>query len=85
MSGSQNDCLISIDSTNCPIPQQGKAVQGNAFALHKFAGKSALHYELGVDIAEGDQVWIEGPYPVGKYPDINIFWQALLQYLDPFD
>ncbi len=37
---------------------------------HKDAGKSALRYELGVDILAGNLVWIQGPYPAGKYTDI---------------
>ena len=49
-SGSVNGCLISIDGTDCRIPQQGPAVKGNPFSSHKFAGKCALCYELGVDI-----------------------------------
>ena len=55
------------------IPQQGPAVKGNSFSSHKFKGKCALRYELGVDIVEGNLVWIEGPFPAGKYTDIIIF------------
>ena len=35
------------------------------------AGKSALRYELGVDILAGNLVWIQGPYPASKYSDIK--------------
>jgi hypothetical protein len=45
--------------------------------------KSALHYELGVSILGGDLVWIQGPYPVGKYTDIKIFNKVLRHFLDP--
>ncbi len=50
---------------------------------HKYAGKSALRYELGVSILGGDLVWIQGPYPVGKYNDIAIFNKVLCHFLDP--
>ena len=35
------------------------------------AGKSALRYELGVDVLAGNLVWIQGPYPASKYSDIK--------------
>ena len=84
-SGSLNDCLLSIDGTDCRIPQQGAAVQGNPFSSHKFKGKCGLRYELGVDIKEGNLVWINGPFPCGKYPDITIFRNGLRHFLDPFE
>jgi hypothetical protein len=56
-----NDCLITVDETDFQIPQKGLPKKGNAFASHKFAGKSALRYELGVSILGGDLVWIQGP------------------------
>ena len=37
--------------------------------MHKYASKSTLHYELGVDILMGNLIWISGPCPVGKYTD----------------
>ena len=82
-SGSVNDCLISI--TDCHIPQQGQAVKGNPFSSHKFAGKCALRYELGVDIIDGNLVWLEGPFPAGKFTDITIFRHTLIHHLDPLE
>jgi len=43
-----NDCLMSIDGTDFRIPQKGAAKKGNAFVSHKYAGKSALRYELSI-------------------------------------
>ena len=76
---------MRIDGTDCRIPQQGPAQKGNHFSLHKFSGKCALWYELGVDILQGDLVWIEGPYPADKYTDINIFRRTLIHHLEPFE
>ena len=53
-----NDCLMSIDGTDFLILQAGAVIPGNAFASHKYAGKSALQYELRVDIKAGNLVWI---------------------------
>ena len=80
-----NDCTMSIDGTDFRIPQQGKACKGNPFASHKYAGKSALRYELGIDILEGNLVWIQGPYPAGKFNDIAIFNKVLRHYLEPWE
>ena len=78
-----NDCLMTVDGTDFRIPQKGVAKKGNAFASHKYAGKSALRYELGVSILGGDLVWIQGPYPAGKFTDIMIFNKVLTNFLDP--
>ena len=74
---------MTVDGTDFRIPQKGAATKGNAFASHKYAGKSALHYELGVDIITGNLVWIQGPYPAGKYTDVKIFNKALRNFLEP--
>jgi hypothetical protein len=74
---------MTIDGTNFQIPQKGIAKKGNAFASHKYAGKFALRYELGVDILAGNLVWIQGPYPASKLTDINIFIKVLRNFLEP--
>jgi hypothetical protein len=47
---------MTINGTDFRIPQKGVAKKGNAFTSHKYAGKSALRYELGVSILGGDLV-----------------------------
>jgi hypothetical protein len=75
---------MTIDGTDFRIPQQGAAERGIAFASHKYAGKLALRYELGINILAGNLVWIQGPYPAGKYNnDIKIFNSFLRHYLEP--
>jgi hypothetical protein len=78
-----NNCTMTVDGTDFRTPQKGAATKGNAFASHKYAGKSALRYELGVDILTGNLVWIQGPYPAGKYTDIKIFNKVLRNILEP--
>ncbi len=78
-----NDCLMTVNGTDFRVPQKGTATKGNAFVSHKYAGKYALHYGLGVSILGGGLVWIQGPYPTGKYNDIAIFNKVLHHFLDP--
>ena len=74
---------MSIDGTDFKIEQKGAAKKGNAFGSHKYAGKSALRYELGIDILAGNLVWVGGPYPAGAWPDIKIFMNELAHLLEP--
>ena len=43
--------------------------------------KSALRYEVDLDILRGFIAWIHGPFLAGKWPDISIFRDALKHYL----
>ncbi len=74
---------MTVDGTDFRIPPKGITTKGNAFASHKYAGKSALRYELGVDILAGNLMWIQGPYPAGKYTYIKIFSKVLRNFLEP--
>jgi hypothetical protein len=74
---------MSIDGTDFKIEQKGAAKKGNAFGSHKYAGKSALRYELGIDILAGNLVWVGGPYPAGAWLDIKIFMNELAYLLEP--
>jgi hypothetical protein len=73
-----NDCLMSIDGTDFHILQKGPA-----FASHKYAGKSALRCELGINILAGNLVWVSGPYPAGKWNDVIFFLNELAHCLGP--
>ena len=74
---------MSIDGTDFRVEQQGPAVRGNPFGSHKYAGHSALRYEVGIDILAGNLVWVGGPYPAGAWPDIKIFYNELAHLLEP--
>jgi hypothetical protein len=74
---------MTINGTDYRILQKGAARKGNAFGSFKYVGKSALHYELGVDILAGNLIWVSGPYPAGKYTDIAIFNSVLANCLKP--
>ena len=65
--GARKDCLISINGTDFRITEQGLD-----FYSHKFK-KSGLCYAVGICIATGDIVWLNGPYGCGLWLDIRIF------------
>jgi hypothetical protein len=62
---------MTIDGTDFRIQQKGAARKGNLFGSHKYAGKSALRYELEVDFLGRNLVWVEGLYPAGAWNDIK--------------
>lgn len=72
-----NDCLVSVDCVDFPIPHAGRK-----FHTHKWRFHSALRYEIAVGIVSGDLVWINGPYEAGLWNDISIFRNALLHQLE---
>jgi hypothetical protein len=78
-----NNCLMTINGTNFHVPQKGLPKKGNAFASHKYVGKSALRFRLGVSIWGGGLMWIQGPYPAGKYTNIMIFNKVPTNFLEP--
>lgn len=40
-----------------------------------------MRYEVGLAIQSGDIVWLNGPFPAGKFADITIFRRALKFFL----
>jgi len=73
---------MSIDGTDFQIPQTGDAKMENWSASHKCSFKSSLRYEIGVSFIGGDLVWIQGPYPAGRFNDIAIFNNVLHHFLE---
>jgi hypothetical protein len=58
-------CLMAIDRMDLKILQKGATKKGNVFGFHKYAGKTALRYKLGINILARNLVWVEGQYPAG--------------------
>ena len=75
-----NDCLVSVDGTDCSILRQKG--DPKSWSSHKFNMKPGVRYELGICILTDDIVWVMGPLPCGDWPDINVFRYALKQMLD---
>jgi hypothetical protein len=78
-----NDCLVSVDGTDCPVPQQ-RSLAPKPFFSHKFRGHG-LRYEITICIIAGDIVSIVGPFPCGNWLDIEIFCYFLKGMLDRFE
>ena len=78
-----NDCLISVDGTDCPLinifKSDGKPDKRYYSYKHKRAG---LRYEIGLCIRSEIIVWIAGPYLPGEYNDLMIFRDGLRDMLD---
>jgi len=55
-----NDCLVSIDRTDCPYEAKGKELWSYKF------WKTGLRYLVALCIKTGDIVYINGPFPPGK-------------------
>ena len=67
-------CLVSVDGTDCPI-NDPKPFNSKWYS-HKFK-RAGVRYEVAVCIQTGDIVWVNGPYPCGRWPDISIFRDKL--------
>jgi hypothetical protein len=75
-----NLCLVSVDGTDFQIYQWKPFWKG--WFSHKFKGPG-VRYEVGLCIMTGHIVWIHGPFPCGKWPDLKIFRNAMKQQLSP--
>ena len=71
---------VTVDGTDCrvyePAPFDPK------WYSHKFKGPG-LRYEIGICIANGHIVWVNGPYPCGAWPDIKIAKHIVYDLFDP--
>ena len=67
---------MSVDGTDFRIAEHGPT-----FSSHKFAMKSGLKYEVTICILTGDIVWLNGPFPCGRWNDNKIFRNALMSHL----
>ena len=65
-----NVAKISVDGTDYKIRNPTKFWKG--WYSHKFNGPG-LRYEVGIAIQSGDIVWVHGPFPPGRFPDLTIF------------
>jgi hypothetical protein len=71
--------LITLDGTDFRIFEP-KDFDRKWFS-HKFKGPG-LRYEIGVCIQTGWIVWVNGPYPCGRYPDLCIARHRIQHVLD---
>lgn len=77
--GRGKTCKVTVDGTDCPINQPQPF--NSRWYSHKFKS-SGLRYEVAVCIQTGWIVWVNGPYPCGRWPDIKIFRHKLIHKLE---
>ena len=70
----KQDCLLSNDGVDFQVPEPQPFSKDNF--SHKFNGPG-IRYEVALSIKSGDICWINGPFPPGKYNDLQIFRQGL--------
>ena len=72
-------CLVTVDGTDFrilePYPFNPK------WYSHKFKGPG-VRYEIAVCIKTGWIVWVNGPFPCGSFPDLEIAKLGLHYMLD---
>lgn len=73
------NAFVSLDGTDFAITAQGG--YNPDFFSHKFKGPG-LRYEVGLNVATGQIVWVHGGYPCGAYPDLKIARERFVQQLD---
>ena len=72
-------CLITLDGTDFRIQEQHPF--SSKWFTKKFKGPG-LRYEVGVCIQTGWIVWINGPFPCGEWPDLNIAMASVVHMLE---
>jgi hypothetical protein len=73
-------CLVTVDGTDFRIYEQTPF--DKKWYSQKFNGP-AVRYEVGVCIQTGWIVWVNGPFPAGDWPDLNIAREGINHELDP--
>ena len=66
----ENVALAYVDGIHFKVPEHSP--MDLSWNSHKLGG-SAVAYEVATNIMTGDIVGYNGPFPAGKWPDINIF------------
>ena len=72
-----NDCLLSVDGADVRIAMS----YCKEFHSHNFK-KSALRYEVRLNIKTGDICWVNGGYAPGIWNDDMIFKDAIVDELE---
>ena len=73
-----NDSTVSVDGTDTRVPSYRPFWKG--WFSHKFNGPGT-RWEIGLSIRSRDIVWVHGPFPCGRWPDLKIFRHAMKSFL----
>ena len=64
-----------VDGVHCPIEEPRRPFWEGWYS-HKFKG-AGLAYEIATAVTTGHIIWVNGPFPAGKWPDNKIFKRDL--------
>jgi DDE superfamily endonuclease len=64
------------------LSKEDRKAYRKSWFTHKFNG-AGLRYEVGICIATGNIVWVNGPFKPGIFNDLAIFKNKLIHYLIP--
>ena len=67
--------MLSVDGTHCRIEEPRPF--STEWSSHKYGGKPAVNYELGILLHKAKLVWCYGPTKPGKTNDLGVFKEAL--------
>jgi len=73
-----NDALTSVDGTDLQIPKYNPFWKG--WFSHKV--NQGVRWEVALCLRTGEIVWIHGPFPCGRWPDIEIFRHSMMFHMD---
>ena len=69
---------ITVDGVDMQVRHPTRNCKG--WISHKFK-KAAVRYEVAIGITNGYIVWVNGPFPAGRYADLTIFRTGLKELL----
>ena len=70
---------MTVDGTHCPIWEPKPF--STQWSSHKYGGKPAVNYELGIRVHKPQLAWVYGPTRPGAMNDLEVSKQALLPEL----
>ena len=74
-----NDALTSVDGTDFKAPNFKPFWKG--WFSHKFR-HGGVRWEVALCLRTGKIVWIHGPFPCGRWPDLKIFRHSMILHLE---
>lgn len=71
--------FMSVDGTHCRVEEPRPF--STIWSSHKYGGKAAVNYEIGLLISRAKLIWIYGPTAPGAMNDLDVARQELIPAL----
>ncbi|CAB9511156.1 expressed unknown protein [Seminavis robusta] len=75
--------FMTVDGTHCRIEEPRPF--SKEWSSHKFGGKAALNYEVGLSIHKERLCWLYGPTKPGKHNDLEVARMSLFPTLRAYN